>query len=124
MDKWQGLQAFWESFGIPAYDENSVPDDAQMPYITYQAAVGPFESVVPLSASVWYYGTSWSGVSQKVEEISERLSGWCLVNLDDDQYIFLAKNDSAQFAQRMADEGSDLVKRIYLTLSAEFFTRH
>lgn len=124
MDKWQGLQAFWESFGIPAYDENSVPDDAQMPYITYQAAVGPFESVVPLSASVWYYGTSWSGVSQKVEEISKRLNTWALVRLDDKQSIFLAKNDTAQFAQRAADEGSDLVKRIYLTLSAEFFTRH
>lgn len=125
MDKWEGLQSFWESFGIPAYDENSVPDDATMPYITYQAAVGGFEDIVPLSASVWYYGTSWKDASQKVDEISRRLAGWTLVKLDDGQYIFLAKQRDSQFAQRMADEAdNDLVKRIYLTLFAEFFTRY
>ena len=125
MDKWEGLQSFWESFGIPAYDENSVPDDAQMPYITYQAAVGAFEDIVPLSASVWYYGTSWKDISRKVDEISRSLAGWNLVKLDDGQYIFLAKQRDSQFAQRAADEAdNDLVKRIYLTLFAEFFTRY
>lgn len=125
MDKWEGLQSFWESFGIPAYDENSVPDDATMPYITYQAAVGGFEDIVPLSASVWYYGTSWKDASQKVDEISRRLAGWTLVKLDDGQYIFLAKQRDSQFAQRMADEAdNDMVKRIYLTLFAEYFTKY
>lgn len=124
MDKWQGLQSFWESFGIPAYDENNVPDDAQMPYITYQASIGSFEDRVPLSASVWYYGTSWKPISNKVDEISRRLKGWTLVKLGDGEYIFIAKNDNSQFAQRMRDESSNLTKRIYLTIFAEYFTRY
>ena len=27
---------YWLSFGLPVYDENTVPDTARMPYITYQ----------------------------------------------------------------------------------------
>lgn len=121
MDKWQGLDSFWNSFGIPAYDELTVPDEAELPYITYQASIGAFEDTVPLTASVWYYGTSWEQVSQKVDEISRRLNGWTLVELSDRQYIFLKKNRESFFAQRMTDP-DDLVRRIYLSLSAEFFT--
>ncbi len=119
MNKWQGLQAFWESFGIPAYDENTVPDDAALPYITYEAAVGSFGDNVPLSASVWYHGTSWADISQKVEEISQALNGWKLVGLGNRQYIYLRKD--GVFAQRMPDENT-LIRRIRLSLSAEFFT--
>lgn len=121
MDKWQGLQTFWESFGLIAYDENTVPKDAQLPYITYEAAVGAFGDNVPLTASVWYYGTSWLEISQKVDEISRRLNGWTLVKLTNGQYIYLHKNREGLFAQRMPDENT-LVRRIRLSLSAEYFT--
>lgn len=125
MDKWQGLQSFWESFGIPAYDENSVPpDDAEMPYITYSASVGPFESVIPLSASVWYRGTSWVDISNKVDEISRRLSNLIIVELGNGRYIALSKANGSQFAQRMSDETNDLVKRVYITITGEFLTEH
>ena len=123
MDKWQGLQSFWGSFDLPAYDENSVPDGAVMPYITYSAAVGAFEDVVPLSASVWYRDSSWETISKKVDEISQRLDGWALVQLEDHQYIFLAKNRNSVFGQRMSDV-DDMVKRVYLNLFGEYFTRY
>ena len=122
MDKWQGLDSFWQSFGIPAYDENSVPDDATLPYITYEAAIGSFGDVVPLSASVWYYGQSWADVSQKVDEISRKMNGWHLVSLGAGQYIYLKKNQVGLFAQRMKDP-NDLIKRISISFSAEFFTQ-
>lgn len=124
MNKWQGLQTFWESFGIPAYDEQSVPDDATMPYITYSAVVGPFESVIPMSASVWYRGTDWRDISHKVDEISYVLSSYTTVKLDDHQYIVLSKANGSQFAQRLYDETDDLVKRVYITITGEFLTRH
>ena len=38
-NKWQAIDRFWNSFGIPAYDESSVPQGATMPYITYHAEV-------------------------------------------------------------------------------------
>lgn len=120
-DKWQGLDTFWNSFGIPAYDENSVPEDAELPYITYEASIGSFEDVVPLTASVWYYGTSWVDVSNKVDEISRRLNGWYIQRLSDTQYIYFKKNQAGLFAQRVADPNV-LIKRIRLSISAEFLT--
>ena len=57
-DKWQALYQFWSSFGIPAYAENSVPEEAEMPYITYEGEVGNFDKVLSLSAQIFYYDTS------------------------------------------------------------------
>ena len=42
MDKIQALDRFWNAFGIPAYDKNSVPDGAKPPYITYDVASDSF----------------------------------------------------------------------------------
>lgn len=120
MDKWQALDAFWGSFGIPAYDETDVPDDAVMPYITYSGQVGSFESVLLLSGSVWYRSTSWEAPSKKVDEIAEALKNYKLIKLEDDQYLFLTQG--APFAQRMT-ENDGAIRRIYLNVMGEFFTR-
>ena len=122
MDKWQGLQSFWESFGIPAYDGQAVPDDATMPYITYSAVVGPFESVIPMSANVWYRSTLWRDISKKVDEISRALESMVIVELENHQYIAISKANGSSFAQRFRDEADDLVKRVYITITAEFLT--
>lgn len=124
MDKWQGLDSFWSSFGIPAYDENAVPDNAQMPYITYQASVGPFEATIPMSASVWYFDTSWKAVSNKVDEISNAIGSYLLVELDDNQYLMITKGDGSQFAQRINGGDNPDIRRVYITIMGEFFTRH
>lgn len=118
MDKWQAIHNFWSGFGLPAYDENSVPDNAVLPYITYSASTSDFENIVPLSASVWYRSTSWVGISNKVDEISNSINGYVLVPLNNHEYMFLVKG--TPFAQRMADpDGS--IKRVYINITAEFF---
>lgn len=119
MDKWQALHDFWSGFGIPAYDETDIPDDAVMPYITYTASVSPFESYDLLTASVWYRSTSWEAISKKVEEISKAITPYKLQRVDSNQYIHLTRG--SPFAQRMAD--LDLsVRRVYINVTAEFFT--
>lgn len=119
MSKWQGLDGFWSSFGIPAYDATAVPDDAQMPYITYKGITAGFEDVIPIEGHVWYYSTSWTEASEKADEIAAAVSPYRLVPLGNKQYLFLAKG--SPFAQRMADE-DDSVRRIYINLMAEYFT--
>ena len=121
MNKWQALDTFWNSFGIPAYDESSVPQDATMPYITYSVAVSGFEDVVFLSASVWYRDTKWREISLKVDQISQRLETNKLIKIDGEQYLFLSKG--SPFAQRMLDN-DDSVRRVYINVSAEYFSRN
>lgn len=121
LDKWQIQQKFWSDFGIPAYDQSIVPQDAKMPYITYQAATGNLEQVVNLSASVWYYDTSWQAISQKVDEIGDALStyGYASYKIKGG-YVWFTRG--TPFAQRMEDE-NEFVRRIYLNVQAEFLTR-
>lgn len=120
-DKWQALQNFWSSFDIPAYDENSVPDDAQMPYITYAAEISSFENVLLLTGSVWYRSTRWAEASQKAEEIARSLASYRLEDVNEDEYLFLTQGNP--FAQRMKDE-DDTVKRIYINIMAEYFSAY
>lgn len=48
------LYAFWASFGVPAYLQDSVPDDAALPYITYEAVRGEELSQTVLTAINWH----------------------------------------------------------------------
>ena len=74
MDKDQALYTFWSSFGLPAYDETSVPDYTEYPYITYSTSLSSLGNVVTLNASLWYYSTSWTDASNKAKEIAEYVS--------------------------------------------------
>ena len=75
MDKWQALNTFWNRFDLVAYDENTVPDGAALPYITYMASTGEIDEPIYLTASIWYRSNSWTEVSQKADEISNYIGG-------------------------------------------------
>ena len=123
MDKSQGLQSFWETFGIPAYDELTVPDNAVMPYITYSNVTDSLGSPVPLTGSIWYHSTSWEEISKKADQISEYVNvlGFALVKLDNG-YIYITKGNP--FAQRMSDDSDSMIRRIYINLMAEYLTQY
>lgn len=116
-NRWTALQTFWNSFGIPAYDENTVPDGAVLPYITYQAAVSDFDNRVLLTASLWYRSTSWAEISEKAEQISDTIGGGYGVRYDNGR-LWITKENI--FAQRMSDPSDDKIRRIYLQVIAEF----
>ena len=123
MDKAQALDAFWNSFNIPAYDENSVPEDATFPYITYSEATDSLGNVVTLNASIWDSSTSWATVSLKAEEIAKKIAeyGHYTIKIDTG-YLWLVKGNP--FAQRMSDPNDDNIKRIYLNVLGEFLTAY
>jgi hypothetical protein len=120
MDKWQALQAFWDSFGIDAYDESSVPDDAVPPYITYRAGIDEFESSMMLYASVWYRSSSWKDISLKTSEIEQAIGAFKLIPLNENEYLYIKKG--TPFAQRMRDE-DETIKRVYINIEVEYFTQ-
>lgn len=120
MDKAQALHRFWSGFGIPAYDENSVPDDASFPRITYSVATDSIGGSILLNASVWYKSTSWREISQKVEAIAHAIVNMYppAIELDEGR-LYLYKG--TPFAQRMSDD-DDTIRRIYLNVEAEYLT--
>lgn len=120
MTKAAAINKFWNSFGLMAYEENSVPEEAELPYITYQFAADSFDNDIALTASVWYRSTSWVNANAKTEEISQTIGrGGTFVKCDGGR-IWLKRG--TPFAQNMGDENDNLIKRKYLNVIAEYFT--
>lgn len=123
MTKEAALYNFWSMFGLPAYEENSVPsgeDGAEFPYITYQVVTDSFGNDVALTGSVWYRSTSWKEANAKAQEISNMLSRGGVTISCDGGIIWLRRG--VPFAQSMGDDSDDLIKRKYINLVAEFMT--
>ena len=128
MTKAAAIYQFWNSFGIKAYEENTVidadedgnPVEPQFPYITYQLVTDSFDREVVAAASLWYRSESWTAINAKTEEISAHIGlGGKIIKCDGGR-IWIKRGQP--FAQNMGDESDDLIKRKYLNLTFEFFT--
>ena len=120
MTKAAAIYQFWSSFGLTAYEENTVPTDAAFPYITYQLVTDSFDREIPLTASIWYRSESWTAINAKTEEISQKISRGGKVIPCDGGSIWMKRGQP--FAQSMGDESDGLIKRKYLNITAEFMT--
>ena len=120
MTKAAAIYQFWNSFGLTAYEENSVPDEATFPYITYQLVTDSFGREIMLTASLWYRSESWTAINAKTEEISQKISRGGKIISCDGGAIWLKRGQP--FSQNMGDESDDLIKRKYLNVTAEFIT--
>ena len=74
------LYQFFSSFGIPAFVENTVPDElpgvvekVEPPYITYELREPEPGSKCSLVARVWYMDTSFDAIARKVDQIKDAL---------------------------------------------------
>ena len=120
MTKAAAIYQFWSSFGLTAYEENTVPTDEAFPYVTYQLVTDSFDREVAATASLWYRGESWTAINAKTEEISAHIGlGGKIIKCDGGR-IWIKRGQP--FAQNMGDESDDLVKRKYLNLTFEFMT--
>ena len=117
--KGQALQSFWERFGVSVYDENTVPEDATYPRLTYTYAEDDFERPVALSASLWDKSFSWVRLTNLAEAIRTEIGYGGVLLTCENGHIWLKRG--APFAQRMSDE-DDAIRRIYINIEAEFLT--
>ena len=119
VDKWQAQYNFWSGFGLPAYEENSVPtgdNRPSYPYLTYQAVDAPFDEDAPVTASIWTQGYSWEQADQKANDIMTALKNGGKVVGYDDGMIWV----TADTVQSMGDTENDLIKRKLLTVTMHF----
>ena len=120
-NKSQAVYDFWSGFGWPAYDENTVPDDAALPYITFETSTNGFDDgTLSLSASLWSRSMSWATVEEKAAEIASYVGeGGVLVPYPNGA---LWVYRGSPFTQRLEEPGDDSLRRIVLSVSVEFFS--
>ena len=117
MDRFQALQAFWASFSVPAYDENTVPDGATLPYITYDTKYNSFfGGSASMSASIWDRSFSWASVQTIFERIKARL-GEGIIQTYDGGALYI--RPGSPYAQRI-DAQSDDIRRILINIEVEY----
>ena len=130
MTKAAAINEFWNSFGLKAFEENTLLDvdengqeiKPEFPYITYQLVTDSFDREVVATANIWYRTTGWKAINAKTEEISAHIGlGGKIIKCDGGR-IWIKKGQP--FAQNMGDESDDLIKRKYLNVNIEYFTAH
>lgn len=132
MDKQQAYNAFWNGFGVLAFEENSVPDDdiieemiksgiatAKYPYITYQVLIDDLGQPLYPTASIWDRSTSWERADTLANSISARIQEMGTIELDSGR-MFITKG--SPYAQHMSEEADRYIRRVVLNLGIEFLT--
>ena len=117
MNQIQALHTFWSGFGLKAYDETSVPDSAELPYITYEAGSDYFGHPMALSASLWYRSSSWAGITEKEMQIADFIGRGGRILTYDGGALWIQK--ASPWAQRMSEPSDDTIRRIVLNIQLE-----
>ena len=114
----RALFSFWSNFGIPAYDENSVPDNAKMPYITYEVRGGFFNTTVFLTANIWHRSSSWETISKKAKEIADFITRGGRMFMEGSDVMWKRRGDT--WNEHMSDPEDPDILRSMLTVEVEF----
>lgn len=123
MNKEQAMQNFFEGFGWKAYDESELPDDAEMPRLTYGLVTDSLDNPVSMAISLWDRSHSWKSVTEKAKEISEALTFMHPPAIPcDEGRIYITPG--TPFTQRMLESSDPMIRRIYINLEIEYFTAY
>lgn len=120
MDKYQAQFNFWSSFGIPAYEENTVPDAdyVAFPYITYQAVNAGFDEDAVVNASIWTRNTSWEQADNLANTVQNALRNGGVVVPYTGGMIWVTPENP--LIQNMGDPNDDRIRRKLLTVQLHF----
>ena len=93
------LYAFWNQFGIPAYAEDMVPENATVPYIRYTVSKAPAMDVSYLTAFNYHSRRLMGNVERA--EMSDRIAkaipqGGVRIPLDKGGFLMLYRNTDFQ----------------------------
>lgn len=65
----KALKTFFSGFGLPAYSTDTVPDDVEVPYITYLLQEPTWDTKASLYCMVWYRSKSNTEILAKADHI-------------------------------------------------------
>ena len=109
------LYRFMSGFGLEAYPETNVPDDAVLPYLTYTVPVPEWESGTTLQIRLWYKDTSFVAINKKTDEIMNKVGGGLVLYTDEDRTGALYLSPGNPFAQYQP-VGDPSMKIAYINL--------
>ena len=120
MTKGAALQSFFNSI-MPSYAESSVPDNATLPYLTYELITSSWNGgEVGLTVNMWFRTTSEKEPNAAVDKLSKAIGLGGVQIPCDDGVIWLKRG--SPWAQSLTDETDKTIKRRYINVTAEYLT--
>ena len=79
----QALTEYYSSFGMAAYPQESVEEDAEFPWITYNMNRGDFGEETALTLHTHHYTSSEAIPNAKADEIVKSMRGGKMIHCDE-----------------------------------------
>lgn len=97
------LKTFFSGVGLPAYTDDSVPEDVSLPYIAYSLNVPGWTRKASIPVRVWDRTTSNTGLIRTADQITAAIGpAGKNIPLDDGGYLVIWQTDDDQI-QIMVD---------------------
>jgi hypothetical protein len=90
------LKTFFSGFGVPAYAAGSVPDEVQLPYITYSLSVPDWTQKATLYAQVWDRTRSNARIISIADQITAEIRDGKRIALDDGYLVIWPESPLTQ----------------------------
>lgn len=130
MNKFEVQQVYWESFGLLAFNEQTVPDNVpdaitgdmiplRPPYITYEPVSGSLDGQMTATARVWFRGTSWAPIMGMVTQMEKTFDR----TIPFDGGVMKVRKPLSNFAQPMSDPNDEQLRTIVLNAEIEFLAK-
>lgn len=126
MKKWEAIHTFFKSFGIPAYEENSVPtgkDKPAYPYIVYEMQQGGFDpdNDVALSFYIIDKMETFAPSYEIMDTIAEFIGDSKLYEIDNGYVRIKA---GTPWAQNQRDGADNTIRRLHSIIMVTYYTSH
>lgn len=105
------LKTFVGSFGLPAYCANTVPDDVQLPYLTYPNVEPEWNQKTTFYIQGWFNATDNDTLITKADQILREVGTGIILGMDEGSLVIYPENPSFQ---QMTEEN---VQSFYLNFS-------
>jgi len=113
------LFQFLSGMGMPAYASTSVPDDATLPYLTYDLSVGGWDAgEVNVPVRIWDRTTSEAKMNAAVRVVGSRIPIGGVTVPCDGGMLWVKRG--SPWAQAMADGSDSTVLSRYINVDVEY----
>lgn len=109
----KALKTYFSSFGLPAYQQDSVPDDVDLPYITYPLKEPEWNQQTTFYVIVWYRSTGYQDLLTTVDAILADIGEGRIINLEGG---YLVLYPDSTLVQEYNDEDGK-AKGMYISLA-------
>lgn len=115
----QALKSFFSGFGVPAYSETSVPDDIQLPYITYPIKEPEWRQPTSFYIVLWCRTKGYADALSKADQILAAIGEGARIPTNDG--IVVIRPETPLF-QEVKDADND-TKALYINLQLNAFLK-